>query len=347
MRITTKSRFILTALIAPVLGAATLGAPAMAASARVHTPVNRPAKHAKSWIVNDPKAYAAAAKSKNWVRTPEGLAYKTCVYTVPPGAVVDHGVIVKRDGTRKPMAPCTHRTLAYPRADAPSTVTPRGAAPRAGSCPVVSNSAWWADSCAVAPTWLGSLSERFSVPSNPTQDGALIYFFPAFVDSSGGNILQPVLTWGANTATNNVSNPNIWYITNWYVISDGRFAHSNNVHVSAGNTIDGSISETGCNSSGANCTWSVNSGVEGGTSAPTLTVVSGVTYTFVYGGVMEVPRASGCVETPPNGHEAFRNLAVTTHSGSFTPSFINQTPFPECSVSMRSSSTGADILWTS
>jgi hypothetical protein len=352
MQIARKYLVTLAALATPVVCAAALGAPAMAASAGVRTASTArpaPAKPAKSWIVNDPKAYAAAVKSKNWVHTPEGLAYKSCVYDLPPGAIFDHGVIVKRNGTRT-LTTCTHPTLAYPRADLPHTLTRPtrpGAVPDAAACPAVTNPNWWADSCAVAPTWLTNLSERFSVPSNPTQDGALIYFFPGFTDSTGATILQPVLTWGANTTSNNVSNPNIWYITNWYVIGDGRFMHSNNVHVGAGDTIDGSISATGCSSNGANCTWTVSSNVEGGTATTPLTVVSGVPFTLVWGGVMEVPTGSGCVETPPNGHEAFRNLAVTTHSGSLTPAFTSHTPFPECSVSETSSSTGADILWKS
>lgn len=350
MQLTRKYLVTLVALATPVVCAAALGAPAMAASAGAHTASSAGPKPAKSWIVNDPKAYAAAVKSKNWVQTPEGLAYKSCVYTVPPGAIVDHGVIVKRNGARTPTT-CTHRTLAYPRADFPHAPTPPtrpSPAPDAAACPAVANPNWWADSCAVAPTWLTSLSERFSVPSDPTKDGALIYFFPSFTDPTGSTILQPVLTWGANTDTNNVSNPNIWYITNWYVIGDGRFMHSTNVHVAAGDTIDGSIRATGCASNGANCTWTVNSNIEGGAGPTSLVVGSGVPFTLVQGGVMEVPTGSGCVETPPNGHEAFRNLAVATHSGSFTPAFTSQkTPSPQCSVSETVSSTGADILWKS
>jgi hypothetical protein len=60
---------------------------------------------------------------------------------------------------------------------------------------------------------------------------------------------------------------------------------------------------------------------------------------------MEVPTAQGCVETPPSGHAAFRDLVMTGNTGTITPDFGTSTPDPQCSVSITQSSTGADILW--
>jgi len=60
---------------------------------------------------------------------------------------------------------------------------------------------------------------------------------------------------------------------------------------------------------------------------------------------MEVPADNGCAETPANGHAAFRQLAVTGHSGTITPDFGLSTPDPQCSVSIKASATGGDILW--
>jgi hypothetical protein len=293
------------------------------------------AKPGKSGIVYDLKAYAAAVKSKDWVYTPNGLAYKTCVYHAPAGATIDNGVIINRNGTRVRMKLCTHPTLAYPKTSTTRQATPSVITPA---------SAWWADSWWNAPTWLNYLWERYSVPSNPSQSGALIFFFPSFEDSGGTTILQPVLTWGANPPI--VTNPNIWYITSWYVWNYNKnYVTSNSVHVAPGNTIVGSIIATSCNPNGT-CTWSVQAGVEGGSSVNPLTVTSGVSFTSVQGGVMEVPRATGCVQTPASGHEAFRNLSVSTHDGIVSPSFTNQIPNSQCSVHVQSSSTATDILWS-
>lgn len=298
----------------------------------------------KRWIVHDPKAYAAAIKSKDWAYTPEGLANKACVYHIPAGAIVDKGVIIKRNGTRTSMA-CAYPTLAYPATNSPRKAIQSGdVTPAAANCPA-SNTNWWAESCAAAPTWLDYLWERFSVPDNPTTSGALIFFYPSLQDTAQDTILQPVLTWGANSTTG-VSNPNIWYITNWYVWGNS-YAITNNVHVAPGDTIDGSIAASSCNSSGFNCTWTVESSVEGGSATTPLTVVSGVSFTNVEGGVMEVPTAATCAQMPPDGHEAYRSLSVDTHAGSWAPSFHVYYPNRQCSVSETASSSGADILWKS
>jgi hypothetical protein len=59
---------------------------------------------------------------------------------------------------------------------------------------------------------------------------------------------------------------------------------------------------------------------------------------------MEVPSGEGCVETPTNGHAAFRDLAVQGNDGTITPDFGTSTPDPPCSVSITQTATAADIL---
>jgi hypothetical protein len=293
----------------------------------------------RSGSVYDPKAYAAAVKSGDWVYTPEGLQYKTCVYSAPAGATVDKGVIIYRNGARLRMKLCTHPTLAYPGTNTPR----RTAAPAA----TPGGTTWWASAWYFAPTWENYLWERFSVPSDPQRSGALIFYFPSLEDPDGTTILQPVLTWGANPGI--VSNPSIWYITSWYVWNNNHNSvHStNSVHVGPGDTIDGSIAASTCNANGT-CTWTVETCVEGGNCASPLTVTSGVPFTSAQAGVMEVSNnLSSCYETPENGHEAFRSLSLATHDGSVTPTFGIQYPGTQyCGVTETASHTGADILWT-
>lgn len=261
------------------------------------------------------------------------------MYSAPAGATVDQGMIVYRNGARRQMNRCTHPTLAY---------HPASAAPRPIAAPAVSPglTSWLAVAFYPAPTWETYLSERFSVPANPSTSGAVIYYFPSLTDPHNSTILQPVLTWGANGI---VSNPNIWFITSWYVWNNNsNYVHStNSVHVGPGDTIDGSIATTSCNGNGT-CTWTVDTCVEGGNCATPLTVVSGVPFSYAEAGVMEVGNdIASCAQMPANGHEAFRNLVLTTHDGFVTPNFTIEYPVASnCGVSETASSTGADIFWT-
>ncbi len=300
-------------------------------------------KPGKRWIVHDPKAYAAAVKSKDWTYTPEGLANKACVYHIPAGAIVDNGVIIKRNGTR------TEWLVRIPRSRTRRRTHPaRWCGCRyARCCELPGQQHELVGGVLRRRTHLAGLPLGTLLGTGQPDrcSGALIFFYPSLQDTAQDTILQPVLTWGANTTTG-VSNPNIWYITNWYVWGNS-YAITNNVHVAPGDTIDGSIVATSCNGSGFDCTWTVESSVEGGSATTPLQVVSGVSFTNVEGGVMEVPRATTCAQMPPDGHEAYRSLSVDTHDGSWAPTFHVYYPNKQCSVTETASASGADILWNS
>jgi hypothetical protein len=123
-----------------------------------------------------------------------------------------------------------------------------------------------------------------------------------------------VLTWGANGS---VSNPNIWYITPWYVWPGGSVEGSS-IHVAPVDTIDSELSASDCNSSGE-CPWVVSVLDDNDGSGFQITVGSGVPFTLLLVGVMEVPRASGCAETPANGHAAFSIRATSDSAGILWP----------------------------
>jgi hypothetical protein len=290
-------------------------------------------------IVYDPAAFARAVGSKDWIRTPDGLAYKTCVHPLPSGARVDHGTIIYRNGTRHTVPPCTHPTLAYPSmrpaagsaSPVPSSVSPPGTSQYVAQ--------WYWDS----PVFLISLVDRFSVPSNPAQDGALIYYFPGF--EGAGGILQPVLSWGDNGV---VTNPNIWYITAWYGLN-GKYYPSGSIHVLGSSyTIDGTIASSGCNAIGV-CNWLITVGVEGGNSV-SIPLNDVGPYFHVLGGVMEVYQPLGnCNELPPNGHEAFRNMSIANENGTISSSTtFTWAQTGQCSARVSSgTATSGDILWSS
>lgn len=308
----------------------------------------------KRWIVSDSVAYGQAVKSKAWVRTPYGLSYTGCVFHVPAKAVVRNGLIIEPSGATHQLKPCEYPTLAYPGSHQTGAIEPSASGhgttnpatgrviPAAGPCYFGPGGDWWAASCyGTGSNWVTSMREEYAVPSNPAQDGALIFLWGGLEDGAGDTVLQDVLTWGANGSI--VTNPNIWYVTPWYVWSNNSVVGPS-IHVAPVDTIVATLTASNCNS-GGDCTWLLGATDTTNGRSTSYTVGSGVSFDLLLGAVMEVPTANGCVETPTNGHAAFRDLAVAGHSGNITPSFGTSIPDSQCSVSITQSPTGADILW--
>jgi hypothetical protein len=192
------------------------------------------------------------------------------------------------------------------------------------------------------PNWVTSTSELYGVPTNPTKDGTLIFLWGGLEDGSGDTVLQDVLTRGAKGSI--VTNPNIWYVTPWYVWSNNSVTGPS-IHAGAADTILATLTASACNSAG-DCTWALKATDETNGKSTSYSVTSGVSFDLLLGAVMEVPTFNGCVETPANGHAAFRQLVVKGSNGAtITPDFGTSTPDPQCSVSITASPTGGDILW--
>jgi hypothetical protein len=317
--------------------------------------VGHPPAGGKRWIVNDPVAYGQAVKSRKWVSTPSGLAYTGCVFHVPDRAAVTNDLITLPSGARHRIEPCEYPTLAYPgsaktTAAEPSTrgsgsakAAPGATPPLAGPCGFGSGGTYWAASCYGSdPDWVTSMDQEYAVPTDPAKSGALLFFWGGLEDNVGNAILQDVLTWGANGDI--VTNPNIWYVTPWYG-ANNNYVTGPSIHVGVADTIVADLTASDCTSSGV-CTWTLASTDTTNGRSTSYTVSTSVSWDTVIGADMEVPSADGCVETPANGHAAFRDLVLVGNAGTITPDFGTSTPDPQCSVSIRQASNGADILWT-
>jgi hypothetical protein len=303
----------------------------------VHPPAG-----SKRWVVNDPVAYAQAVKTQMWVRSPYGLAYGTCVYHAPDNATVDATKIISPSGTVQHITPCTHPTLTNGTTDpggatdssvtkpAPGTIDPLG-----GPCGFGPGGPWWAASCyGTAPNWVGYMQQEYAVPSNPAKDGALIFIWGGLEDAVGDTLPQDVLTWGANG--NIVTNPNIWYVTNWYLWPGNNSVISPSMHVQVKDTITAILNADNCDSAGDNCDWQLQSIDENDGASVTLNVTSGVAFDVLLGAVLEIPTGQGCVETPPNGHAAFRDLEVIDGNGdAITPDFGTSIPTRSAACRLR------------
>lgn len=311
----------------------------------------RPPAHYLRWIVSDPLAYRQALRSGNWERTPNGLSSKTCIYRAPDHAVVRGDEIVSPSGAVQRMTECTHPILRYPAAARPVTEKPVTAgtgqgqpAVASGPCGFGTGGDYWAASCnGSAPEWITTFNQEYSVPSNPAQSGALIFLWGGIEDANGDTLLQDVLTWGANGSI--VTNPNIWYVTPWYLWPGNHSVIGSSIHVQPTNTIDADLTASNCNSAGA-CTWLMQSSDPQTGGSTSYTVGSDATFDLLLGSVMEVPRADGCVETPADGHAAFRDLTVVGNDGTYSPDFGTSIPDPQCSVKITQEATKADINWT-
>jgi hypothetical protein len=302
----------------------------------------------KRWVLSDPVAYRQALKSKQWVHTPSGLSNTGCVFRVPAKATVRNGLITLPSGTTHQLKPCEYPTLAYPGlaetgAAEPGTSGPGTTEPATGGpCSLGTGGVYWAASCyGSQPNWAKSMVQDQAVPSNPAKTGALIFLWGGMESATGDTLLQDVLTWGANG--NIVTQPNIWYVTPWYLWGNNSVIGAS-IHVNPVDTIVQSLTASDCNSSG-DCTWVLKATDTASGRSTSYTVGSEVPFTLILGAVMEVPSGEGCVETPTNGHAAFRNLVMTGVDGTITPSWGNNTPDPQCSVSITTTSTAADILW--
>jgi hypothetical protein len=225
----------------------------------------------------------------------------------------------------------------------PSVSKPGTIAPGSGPCGFAKGGDYWAASCfGTDPSWVTSMTQEYAVPSDPAKDGALIFIWGGLEDANGDTLLQDVLTWGANGDI--VTNPNIWYVTNWYLWPGNNSVISPSMHVAPVDTIVASLTASDCSSSGT-CTWLLESNDKNNGGSVSLTIGSGVSFDLLLGSVLEVPRASGCVETPANGHAAFRDLVVDGDNGTITPDFGTSIPDSQCSVSITQEPNGGDILW--
>src|SRR6185437_5162519 len=353
----TPAAVIVTALGSTVPAQARPGPSARPAASPVTTTRSlrsldreQPPVGSSRWVVSDPVAYRQAVKSGNWEHTPDGLSFKTCVYRVPNHGLVRKNEIVAPSGAIHKITPCAHPTIVTPGSADPGAIGHRASEPAAGQnaplsgpCGFGTGGHWWAASCyGSAPEWVTSFDQEYAVPSNPAKTGALIFLWGGIENATGDTLLQDVLTWGANG--NIVTQPNIWYVNNWYLWPGNNSVISPAMHVNPTDTIVADLTASKCSSTGA-CTWVLKSTDTVSGRSTSYTVGSGVAFDLLIGSDMEVPSGEGCVETPTNGHAAFRDLVIKGNSGTITPDFVISYPDPQCSISMTQTSSAADILW--
>jgi hypothetical protein len=284
---------------------------------------------------NDSAAFAAALKSPDWVKTPEGLMWKSCVHALPKGARLDRDTVVLASGVKQaPIGACSHANIPIPGQAATAKVAP---------APTPTTSGWLADSWWTAPQWLSGIYSTYTVPKAPAAGGSTDYFFSSLEDPNPGaalSILQPVLTWGGSS----------WFIQSWYVWANNtKSVTGPAVAVAPGDTIYTGVEAAPC-SSGGDCTWDVYAQDSRTGGETTLSINAGQPFTAAQGGVMEVYGVNGCNQLPANGNMDFTSISVYGSSYQHvTPSWsVNHTGNSKgyCGVYVDTSATQTYIPWT-
>jgi hypothetical protein len=283
-----------------------------------------------------PPSYAVAAASTDWVPTPAGLAYRSCVHQVPNGADVSASGEVMLNGVKIQKIPtCPYSgTVAVPVENdstggfAPTTVDP----------PDPLHSGWWLDSWWTSSKQVVSLTAKWTVPPAPTLNGATVFLFPSVEPSdSGGAIVQPVLQWGSSVA----GGGNSWTIASWFVPGNGIALFSPLVYTAAGRTLTGTMTRGSSSASRWIISLDQTSGVD-----TMLSVDTNITsWKAVQGAVLEVYGASSCGRLPNTSSVKFSSITAKSSSGTLTPSFSDNRRVTSCNSKISHTNTTTTLGW--
>ena len=335
---TIKSRARLAFLLIPTLA---VGIAINGGSAAQAVPNPSPgsvdtAKNARM----SPPSYVVAKASSDWVPTPGGLTYRTCVHEIPDGAMVSpDGVVTLNGVTVSKTPPCPYSGVVREpeEADAqPGPASPASAGIDVAEPPAMS-SGWWLDSWWTSSAEIVSLSAVWTVPAKPAKNGALIYFFPSVEPADGSAIVQPVLQYGVSPA----GGGNYWALANWFV-SSGDSYHGPLEITAPGHKIKGTMKRA----SGSDDRWEI-SFVDPLVSGPAkVSLATGFkSLRAVQGGVLEVYHISSCRQLPKASSVTFSSISVASTSGRVTPSFSKNKRVTSCSSSVTATRTTPKLGW--
>jgi hypothetical protein len=242
----------------------------------------------------------AAMEHPTWVQVPGQLIRPECVHEIPNGAKVEtvNGQITG-DVTLKGAL------IAHYEACQEAGVATRHqeAEPSLGHVPA--GNGWveasqWDD----ANQNIDLLYGYWTVPSNPKQNGGLIYLFNGIEPSTQTYILQPVLQYGVGYA----GGGNYWAIASWLVGSSYVF-HSPLETVYSGNTLFGFTEVTG--TSGSTLNWEVEAYDDSTGAYSWITAsTSGLQWSWGYAAVLEAYNITSCNQFPANLKDVFTSTTV-------------------------------------
>jgi len=158
-------------------------------------------------------------------------------------------------------------------------------------------------------SWFSAMTGDMQVPTNPTMNGGLVYFFFSLEPLVGNAILQPVLQWGNNGGFGG----NNWNIASWYVdTSTNTVLYSTPASVPVGDVIHGGIWwGNGCTNAGV-CDWVIGADANSGVNSY-LNLFNGIvnhTFNYAQNGVLEAYNITNCHQYPASNSVTFSNIVL-------------------------------------
>jgi hypothetical protein len=251
----------------------------------------------------------AAMEHPGWVQIPGELIRPDCVHEVPNGAKVEFG----QNGQATGDVTLNGAVIAHYDACSEAAVSTRhpqstlaASTKGHGQTPYING---WVE----ASQWDVSLKSGdnvdlmdglWYVPSNPSENGGLIYLFNGIEPTTENWILQPVLQYGVGYA----GGGNYWAIASWLVGPNYVF-HGPLETVSPGNLIFGYTEMTGA--SGSTHDWRVEAYDETTGANSWITIgFSGLQWNWAFSGVLEAYDIGSCSQLPSSDYAYFEDSSV-------------------------------------
>jgi len=242
----------------------------------------------------------------NFELTPIGRFHKTCIHKVPNGATVGEDGSVTDQGRR--IAKFDRCRYAPRDVHKPIEVGDPDVMPTIGHQWVAFVSARAVKS-KVGVSFFSGMWNYFTVPPNPPSNGGqTVFFFPAFQNSPGTAIIQPVLQWGPSA----IGGGNRWTIASWYIDHDLNVYTGPLYNSGAGHVIRGGMDGGSCadgNSSGI-CTWKITTQDQSNLFESTLIADTREVFSWAAKGALEVWNLTSCRQLPNTTSELFRDTIV-------------------------------------
>jgi hypothetical protein len=193
---------------------------------------------------------AALSTDSSEVLTPFGLIPAANVQLVEEGSqlLIENGRIFKvRSSTlekQTALGSISHTVVPLARKSVQRSLPFQKVTP---AVPGNSNANWISDSYWYAPDPLTYMATTWVVPSSPAANhGQVLYIFNGMENSTGSDILQPVLQYGVTPAG---GTSGAWSVAAWYLWTDAggtlHAAHTGCTAVTSGTSITGIITVTG------------------------------------------------------------------------------------------------------
>ena len=266
------------------------------------------------------------------VLTPNGWRHRDCVYAIPDGAHVHHGLVTRVDGSTFELPTCSHASHAAGGTGGVSDVLPApGTFVEYGS---YDNGTPW-----------GEINASWHVPTAPRNPytGAQVFFAWIGLEPFNGNsIFQPVLTYGDQ----GMYGGNYWTATSFFCGTPETCAFSSPVlSVSAGDSLTGSVTASSC--ADGVCTWTIGivDVTTGGRSHFSWDTTSA--FVWAFGGASEENALTACALYPANG-VSFTGVGLYDQSNTpATPHWgpvVNANVTPACVFQVDTTTTTVKVF---